>query len=117
MEELNRLEPFGNGNPKPVFAMSGVRVKGMRRIGKDGSSLRLQLTDAQGYSLTGLFFQDADGFETYLSEEFGAETVQELYRGRTEVMLTLAFSPSVDEFRGEKYPQVIIGNYKKYIKG
>ncbi len=115
MEELAMLEPFGNGNPKPVFAMSGAKVRGMRRIGKDGSSLRLQVTDAAGTSLTGLYFQDADGFEEYLTREFGAQTVQELYRGRTEVRLTLAFSPSVDEYRGEKYPQIIIGNYKKYV--
>ena len=115
MEELAQLEPFGNGNPKPVFAMSGVCVKGMRRIGKDGSSLRLQLTDVQGTSLTGLYFQDADGFEEYLTEAFGAAVVQELYRGRGEARLTLAFSPSVDEFRGEKYPQIIISNYKKYV--
>ena len=115
MEELAQLEPFGNGNSKPVFAMSGVYVKGMRRIGKDGSSLRLQLTDVQGTSLTGLYFQDADGFEAYLTEAFGATVAQELYRGRGEVRLTLAFSPSVDEFRGEKYPQIIINNYKKFV--
>lgn len=115
MEELNLLEPFGNGNPKPVFASSGVRLKGMRRIGKDGSSLRLQLTDAEGTSLTGLYFQDADGLEAYLTEAFGTQAVQELYRGRGEVRLTLAFSPSVDEYRGETYPQIIISHYKKYI--
>ena len=117
MEELAQLEPFGNGNPKPVFAASGVYVKGMRRIGKDGSSLRLQITDTAGTSLTGLYFQDADGFEAYLTEACGEAAVQELYRGRGEVRLTLAFSPSVDEFRGEKYPQIIIGNYKKYTVG
>ena len=115
LEELNLLEPFGNGNPKPVFASSGVWLKGMRRIGKDGSSLRLQLTDTAGTSLTGLYFQDADGFEAYLTAEFGTEKVQELYRGRGEVRLTLAFSPSVDEYRGETYPQIIISHYKKYI--
>lgn len=114
MEELNLLEPFGNGNPKPVFASSGVRLKGMRRIGKDGSSLRLQLTDTAGTSVTGLYFQDADGFEAYLAEAFGTQAVQELYRGRSEVRLTLAFSPSVDEFRGEKYPQIIVSKFKKY---
>lgn len=112
LTELEQLEPFGNGNPKPVFASSGVRLKGIRRIGKDGSSLRLQLTDAAGTSLTGLYFNDADGMEDYLAEMFGQTTVSELYRGRTEVLLTLAFSPSIDEYQGRQYPQIIIGNYK-----
>lgn len=115
MEELALLEPFGNGNPKPVFAASGVRLNGMRRMGKDGSSLRLQLTDREGTSLTGLYFNDADGFETYLKEEFGAEAVNGLYRGTQAVMLTLAFSPSVDEYRGNRYPQIIVQAYKKTV--
>ena len=114
MEELALLEPFGNGNSKPVFATSGAFIKGMRRIGKDGSSLRLQVTDTAGTSLTGLYFQDADGLEAYLTDEFGEDVVRELYRGRGGVRLTLAFSPSLDEYRGETYPQIIISNYKKY---
>ncbi|MBR2407432.1 MAG: single-stranded-DNA-specific exonuclease RecJ [Lachnospiraceae bacterium] len=115
MGELERLEPFGNGNPKPVFASSGVTVSGIRRIGKDGNSMRLQLTDTQGISLTGLFFQDADGLEDYLTEEFGADTVRELYRGRRKIRLTLAFSPGVDEYRGEKNSKIFIEKYKKFI--
>lgn len=113
LEELEALEPFGNGNTKPVFAASGVTLGGIRRIGKDGTSLRLQLKDGAGTSLTGLYFNEADVFEEYLTEEYGKETVQELYRGTAKVTLTLAFSPSVDEYRGMKYPQVIIQAYKR----
>ncbi|MBP3618804.1 MAG: single-stranded-DNA-specific exonuclease RecJ [Lachnospiraceae bacterium] len=115
MEELTLLEPFGNGNPKPVFASSGVRVRGMRRIGKDGSSMRLQLTDAAGCSLTGLYFREAEELETYLKEEFGPDTVLELYRGRAEVLLTLAFSPSMDEYQGRQYPQIFVEKYKRTV--
>ncbi|MBQ8798935.1 MAG: single-stranded-DNA-specific exonuclease RecJ [Lachnospiraceae bacterium] len=115
MEQLTKLEPYGNGNPKPVFASSGVTVTGMKRIGKDGSFLRLQVKDREGTQVTGLYFQDADGLEQYLTEEFGGEQVQRLYQGRTAVSLTLAFSPSLDEYRGQKYPQIIIDKYKKYV--
>ena len=115
MEELALLEPFGNGNSKPVFASSGVWLKGMRRIGKDGSSLRLQLTDSRGTSLTGLYFRDADGMENYLSEEFGDAMVTELYRGRGSVRMTLAFSPSLNEYQGKQSPQIIVDNFKKTI--
>ncbi len=115
LDELEYLEPFGNGNPKPVFASSGVKVWGMRRIGKDGTSLRLKLTDTAGTSLTGLFFHGADELEQYLTEEFGEHTVQQLYRERTSVQLTLAFSPSMNEYQGIKSPQVIIQAYKKYV--
>ena len=115
MDELDYLEPFGNGNTKPVFAQSAVKVWGMRRIGKDGTSLRLQLTDAAGTSLTGLYFHGADEFEQYLTEEFGEDTVRQLYRERASVQMTIAFAPSINEYQGIKSPQVIVQAYKRYV--
>jgi len=114
LEELEVLEPFGNGNTKPLFGASGVTVRGIRRIGKDGSSLRMQLVDGEGTAVTGLYFNEADEFEEYIKEEFGETTVQALYRGTGVVKLTLAFSPSVDEYQGKKYPQIVLQAYKKY---
>lgn len=116
MDQLEYLEPFGNGNVKPVFAQSGVKVLGMRRIGKDGTSLRLKLTDTAGTSLTGLYFHGADEFERYLTEEFGEDTVQQLYRERTSVQLTLAFAPAMNEYQGKREPQILINSYKKLVK-
>jgi len=115
MEELEQLEPFGNGNSKPVFAQSGVKIWGMRRIGKDGSSLRLKLTDGAGTTLTGLYFHGADEFEQYVTEEMGEDTVRQLYRERTFVQMTLAFEPSMNEYQGIKSPQVVVQAYKKYV--
>ena len=40
--ELSRLEPFGNGNPEPLFRLRGVRVKNHRVVGVDHLKLRLQ---------------------------------------------------------------------------
>lgn len=113
LSALERLEPFGSGNPKPLFAASGVRAGGMKRIGKEGTSLRLRLTDMSGLTLNGLYFNEADAFEEYLVREFGVETVRGMYRGTDSVTLTIAFFPSMDEYQGKKYPQVIIQAYKK----
>lgn len=38
---LKRLEPFGNGNPPPKFAVRGVAVGDKRTMGKDARHLRL----------------------------------------------------------------------------
>jgi single-stranded-DNA-specific exonuclease len=40
--ELMRLEPFGNGNPEPLFRLQGVRVKHHKVVGVDHLKLRLQ---------------------------------------------------------------------------
>jgi single-stranded-DNA-specific exonuclease len=43
---LRHLEPFGPGNPAPVFVARGVSVSGVpRTMGKDSSHLKLRLSD------------------------------------------------------------------------
>jgi len=44
--ELKRLEPFGQGNPRPIFVTKGVRLAAApRRVGAKGSHLQLSVTD------------------------------------------------------------------------
>lgn len=112
MEELELLEPIGNKNAKPVFAQSNVEVYGMRRMGKDGSMMRLSLKDSAGFRLDGLCFNNADGLEEYIRENCGEETVRELYRQNTGIFMTLAFSPQINTYQGKKSPQVVISDYK-----
>ncbi len=46
VKELLRLEPFGQGNPAPVFATQGVRcISPPRRVGVKGDHLQISITD------------------------------------------------------------------------
>ena len=46
VKELLRLEPFGQGNPAPVFASRGVRlISPPRRVGVKGDHLQVSITD------------------------------------------------------------------------
>lgn len=42
-ESLEALEPFGAGNPQPVFGIFGVRIAGIKPVG-DGKHLRISFT-------------------------------------------------------------------------
>ena len=42
-QALRRMEPFGIGNPAPVFLTRGVEVENVRTMGSDGQHLRLRL--------------------------------------------------------------------------
>ena len=62
--ELNshmaRLEPFGEGNRKPVFLAANMRVMSARRVG-DGSHLRLSLAEADtGREWNAIAFRQGD---------------------------------------------------------
>lgn len=46
VSELQMLGPFGEGNPKPIFATKGVRLASPpRRVGSAGEHLQLAITD------------------------------------------------------------------------
>ena len=63
LSELDLLEPTGCGNPAPVFLLAGAEVQSMRRVGRDGSHLQLNVTDTDGTPVRGIAFsmgQEAD---------------------------------------------------------
>ena len=43
VEQLERLEPYGAGNPRPVFALLGARVESLQSVGQ-GRHLKLYLS-------------------------------------------------------------------------
>ncbi len=49
MKDLQRLEPFGQGNPRPLFATRGVRlIAPPRRVGARNDHLQLSIADTSG---------------------------------------------------------------------
>ena len=52
---LSQLEPFGVGNPAPVFLTRGARLERLRACGAQGAHLQLTLRDAGGM-LAGIAF-------------------------------------------------------------
>lgn len=43
IDEIGVLEPFGMGNPQPIFASIGVEIVEFRKIGKEQNHLKLKL--------------------------------------------------------------------------
>jgi single-stranded-DNA-specific exonuclease len=91
VEQLKRLEPFGQGNPLPVLGAKGVTVQSIRRMGDDGSHLALDL--AQGpVALRAVSFSNGDlADHLHLGQVVDILFVPRLntWRGRTTVQLEL----------------------------
>lgn len=47
---IERMAPFGEGNPAPVFLSKDVAVNNVKTVGQDGDHLRL---DVEGWSAIG----------------------------------------------------------------
>ena len=47
LDDVEKLEPYGAGNPEPRFVLTGVRADGLRVVGEN--HLKFRLTDGAGY--------------------------------------------------------------------
>ena len=83
VENLARMEPFGNGNPEPVVKITTASVSSVRRMGADGQHVELALRDKNGILLQTLAFN--------ASEEFFRDPGDEV---------AVWFQPTVNEWQG-----------------
>jgi single-stranded-DNA-specific exonuclease len=82
---LLSLEPFGPGNPTPVFLTQGLQVTEVRSTGEHGEHLRLKLRDTKGASWNAVAFRwgeqpvgqgsRVDAVYTLGTEQWGGERV------------------------------------------
>ncbi|WP_039944356.1 single-stranded-DNA-specific exonuclease RecJ [Thermicanus aegyptius] len=58
-EELERLAPFGVGNPEPLFLLRGVEIESIRRVGREGDHLKWRLKQ-DNFFLDGIAFRQGE---------------------------------------------------------
>ena len=113
VEELDLLEPFGNGNPKPLFAQKEVRFLKGRILGQNRNVGKYVVADEQGKNFDVVYFGDLDQFHAYLTQKFGQESVSELYQGMAkDIVLSIAYYPDINEYRGIVSLQMILKFYQ-----
>lgn len=96
VESLSLLEPFGNGNKKPVFACKDVPISHVQLRGKNKNVAGFLLTDETGRKLSGIYFGEAERF-------------YEEMQGRQR--LQIVYYPDINEFRGNRSLQIVVTNY------
>ena len=52
LDDMAKLEPFGNGNPEPIFELEKVETVEVRAVGKEGNHLRMIVMDPSGQRMT-----------------------------------------------------------------
>jgi single-stranded-DNA-specific exonuclease len=85
LEKLTLLEPFGNGNPEPVFKREGLLVRHVRRIGTDAQHVKLELQDKDAFVMHFIAFNAPGHFFVEPGE-----------------YVTVWFQPTVNEWQGRR---------------
>lgn len=98
IRELEKLAPFGIGNPAPRFMFAGLRVAEKKQMGKDNRHLKLQVSPPPGTSKTKPVLLDAVGFgKGHLAGDIS-----------TTSLIHLLGELSINEWNGMEKPQLII---------
>lgn len=66
--DIARLEPYGHGNPNPIFAITPVEVIGRRTMGDSGQHVKYTLADAHDKTFQVIAFNKADEFTTVIGD-------------------------------------------------
>ena len=97
IEELERLEPFGQGNEKPQFAQKNLLVRSARVMGKNRNVVKLMLVNERGAALDAVVFTDGDLF------------LEEMGNSRR---MDVVYYPTVNEYKGRRTVQIVVRNWK-----
>ena len=87
VDDVERLAPFGEGNPLPVLATPDLAVERYAKIGRKKNHLKVQVTDAEDNVRSVLFWRAAP---------------EDLPEGRFD----LAYTARANTFRGERQLQI-----------
>lgn len=88
MNELDKLEPYGAGNPRPKFLAVGLRVEAARLIGSGETQKHVDFRVRQGDTVLRCVAWNM------------ADRVEELQTSNAP--LSLAFSPKINEWNGQR---------------
>lgn len=92
LSQLELLEPFGNGNPQPLFELGDIKIIDVMAIGKDRQHLKLRLAAEEGGILEAIGFNLAEKYPNIKAGQ--TVNVQHYieknqFQGRTQLQLVL----------------------------
>lgn len=93
VQALQDIAPFGEGNPEPIFRLSGLEIQSARTVGKEGKHWKLMLghpllsdsIDAVGWSLVRAYPDLVPGDHL----EVVCQVEENVWNGRTTLQLKL----------------------------
>ncbi len=97
LADIDRLAPFGAGNPPLIFATRGLRIVEQTKIGRTGDHVRLVVEDAQGVTVRVLWWNG--GEEPLPGGRFDLAFIARAttYKGQRQVQIEWVDARPIDE--------------------
>lgn len=97
IRELEKLAPFGKGNPKPVFADKNIRIRDKRIVGKNRNVLKLTIEDAYQNRYSAVYFGNVEEMFNFLNDN---------------EQISILYYPEINSYMGKEEIQFVISGYQ-----
>lgn len=109
--EMELLEPFGVGNPKPLFAQKDLLFQSGVKMGANKNFARFRVRTPEGQNQWLVFFGDLERLENYIEEKNGRGAVEELFAGNGKVTLSVVYQLGQNTYKGKTSKQFLMQSY------
>ena len=97
VQEFKRLEPFGQGNEKPLLAQKNLGIRSARVLGRNRNVVRLSLVTEGGFPMDGIWFGQGDEFMEQMGQFRRMDAV---------------YYPDINEYNGNRSLQIVVKNFR-----
>lgn len=85
VNQLQAMEPFGNGNAEPILCLVGASIRGVRRMGADAQHLKIEVADKDGRRIQLIAFNADESWEPEVGDS-----------------MSVWFHPIINEWQGRR---------------
>ncbi len=115
VNELSKLEPCGNGNPKPVFALRNLSVLRAEPGRSERAPLMITVSDSSNrrYKLKYFGRGGNNAFLDDVDAQYGQGTAGDLCEGTARgIVIDIIYTPAINEYRGERNVELTLNEYR-----
>ncbi|MCA5588033.1 single-stranded-DNA-specific exonuclease RecJ [Finegoldia magna] len=106
IEEIERLRPFGNNNPRPILGDRDLEIIFAKMIGKNKNVLKLKLLK-NNKTIDAILFSEAIEKYNYLLEKFGENVMSQLENSiACNAKIDIIYYPEINDFNNVKNIQL-----------
>ncbi|BAK80972.1 single-stranded-DNA-specific exonuclease RecJ [Candidatus Arthromitus sp. SFB-rat-Yit] len=116
VKDLDKLEPFGKSNLKPVIGDKHLRVYSIKRIGKNKNYISIKLISTDDKIFDFVYFGDAEEFDKSFSNSYSRVELERLYSGKcnmnNQFFIDVLYEVSIDNYNFSEMIKYFLLKYR-----
>ncbi len=111
--DLMKLEPYGVGNEKPLFAVRHLTIISGRLMGKNGNVAKYKVRNNAGRVYEMIYFGDVSAFEQFVADIYDEETARRLHSSAAvNVVLDICYRVEINTYMGRDSVSLQMVHYR-----